>query len=333
MSSQTTAALGARRNGSPRFQGLLYSGRAAVTFLMASGRNPQEIGYSQTLLARGELQCLICPGSPTPRTVPLLLLIAVTYWKLTRCYTASSKPYPLNIPLVRLPTATGVLSWPSLWSWEQGAVTTVGANFGSGSLLKHTDFLNKQNMSNSLFLTHADITSYIKQYWAPNGMEPPTYKFVQAMDKMGHGRHLMRGLYRGIREHLLTSLTPLRTKWEEDLGRELRDREWAFLLASPKSNILAVPSACPRCAAGDTTLVHMLWRCTALSSYWPRIQGALEDLTERDPWHTFESCTLGLFPRPKGPKVMSAFADLSLLQAKRLLPGRWKSTMAPTIMQ
>lgn len=176
---------------------------------------------------------MLLPTGRIPHTLPSLLSTALLYWKQTLKYTKKAIPYSANIPLMVIPTATGIVTTKRLSSWTNEGVSTVGALFIEGTQTHHDNFQRAQGVPPTLFLLHAAVR-YIKQHWAPDGSEPPTHALVHAIHLIGEGRHFIRRLYRGIRTHSSTPLLLLRTRWSLDLNREFTDKEWASILEFPK---------------------------------------------------------------------------------------------------
>ncbi|KAJ1174517.1 hypothetical protein NDU88_006338 [Pleurodeles waltl] len=88
-------------------------------------------------------------------------------------------------------------------------------------------------------------------------------------------------------------------------------------------------AACPHCCAVGADLLHMLWSCPSLCSYWKEVVTCLSESTARRVPFTWEPCILGLFPRDKRHRAAVRFTDLGLITAKRLVTRRWKSPDPP----
>ncbi|KAJ1149846.1 hypothetical protein NDU88_002646 [Pleurodeles waltl] len=88
-------------------------------------------------------------------------------------------------------------------------------------------------------------------------------------------------------------------------------------------------AACPHCCAVGADLLHMLWSCPSLCSYWKAVVTCLSECTARRVPFTWEVCMLGLFPRGKEHRAAVRFTDLGLITAKRLVIRRWKSSDPP----
>lgn len=148
---------------------------------------------------------------------------------------------------------------------------------------------------------------------------------------MGHGRHLVCWLYRGLMEHLHIPLRPLRQKWETVFLRDLDYREWVLMVEHPRKvssycrlkviqlfilhHAYLTPkalqkmyntasSSCPRCPTQEADFIHMVWSCPVLRGYWMEVTLELYTLAERAPWDAIEACLLGLFPLPKKSKLL-----------------------------
>lgn len=91
-------------------------------------------------------------------------------------------------------------------------------------------------------------------------------------------------------------------------------------------------SACPRCHQTDADLLHVLWSCPSLQTYWREVTNALMKSTKTQIAFTCEVCILGLYVRTKKMKVNSRFKDLGLIVAKRLITRRWKNPTPPTAL-
>ncbi|KAJ1142323.1 hypothetical protein NDU88_008649 [Pleurodeles waltl] len=96
--------------GAPDFKAYFIAGQLQRMAYWLAGRNLHEIELTQSIIDRGRLHCLICPGFRTPEGLPLLLRVALQYWTLTLRYNTDTIPYASNIPLLELPTNVGILS-------------------------------------------------------------------------------------------------------------------------------------------------------------------------------------------------------------------------------
>lgn len=86
---------------------------------------------------------------------------------------------------------------------------------------------------------------------------------------------------------------------------------------------------CLRCGLGGGDLIHMLWACHKLTTYWEIITTHLAQCTDRTLQWNWEICLLGLYRRQKKHKVTNRFIDLGLIVAKRLITKRWKAPDPP----
>lgn len=170
--------------------------------------------------------------------------------------------------------------------------------------------------------------------------------------------HIVHWLVEALLTHVMKPMTALRLRWEVNRGKQWTDREWDTLLA----NATTVPrnakfkltqryitqraylspdklnkyfhtntAACPGCLQIDADLLHMLWFCTSISTYWQEVIAALEICINKTITRTWEVCILGLYPRSKKNRATSRFTDLGLVVAKRLITKRWKHTDPPVV--
>lgn len=58
-------------------------------------------------------------------------------------------------------------------------VHSVGDFFVDGELITHDAFVRVHGVPQTLFLTYAQITRYIRTAWDPSGQEPLTHGFNQ----------------------------------------------------------------------------------------------------------------------------------------------------------
>lgn len=86
------------------------------------------------------------------------------------------------------------------------------------------------------FLMHASWISLLQSRLGGGEdimQELQTNLVLQYIHVMGNGGHITRCFADALRLHTATDLTPLRTKWESDLGRSCTDTEWNTMLVSP----------------------------------------------------------------------------------------------------
>ncbi|KAJ1102045.1 hypothetical protein NDU88_007103 [Pleurodeles waltl] len=194
---------------------------------------------------------------------------------------------------------------------------------------------------------------------APQGTEPVTHETLQALHTMGHGRHLVRWIYRGIRAQFHISLDVLKATWVTDIGRDINDKEWSFSLQYAKQvsrntrfkliqfylfhQAYLTPHRlnriyhtttlhCPRSHAADADLLHVLWSCPSLTQYWNAIGATLAEIMDESIGLSPAFFLLGLHPWKRASKVRMRFMDLDLLLAKCQLTRCWKSPHAPSLL-
>lgn len=220
--------------GAPDFKAYYYSGQFQWLSFWLAGRNLQEIGYTSTQLHQGTLHRLLLPGKNPKVTGPPLLQLAIRCWKGALTYTKSAVPYAPNIPLLGISTPQGRMTRTRLQLWEEKGITEVGTFFQDGMLMDHETFRQFTDAPARLYMTHAAVSRFIKQAWAPQRAEPTQHALVHLIYYMGNGKHLVRWLYRGIRTHASITLLPLKEKWTESTGMEISDKAWDQIIEHPK---------------------------------------------------------------------------------------------------
>lgn len=88
---------------------------------------------------------------------------------------------------------------------------------------------------------------------------------------------------------------------------------------------------CPRCQENDAHLVHMLWSCPRLTTYWSQIINILSTIIPGQTLDTLGTGLLGVSIHGKSGKPMVRFLNLMLILAKRTITRRWKAKKAPTV--
>lgn len=261
-----------------------------------------------------------------------------------KIHTKTRSTYAPNILLIGLPLLSGVLSTRRIQLWKDNGIHDVSDLFEDGILINHDTFMTKHGVPNTLFLTHAHISNYIKKTWVPAGHEPATNEFVHMQYLMGNGGHLVRWLYKGMRLAAGTLLHSLREKWTVELGKELTDKEWEGMLEyprktsrNPKFKLIQLmmvhrayltpykinkmfPEAsdcCPRCQAPQAQLLHMIWDCPKLANYWCEVHKLLGNIVTHNNMNTPEYSILGVGLTGKNKKGPGCkFMNLALLLAK-----------------
>lgn len=129
-------------------------------------------------MERGVLHTLLLPNTRVPPDTPLLLRVALLYWKQALTYTKNKTPYAPNIPILGLKMPTGPVSTRRISAWTAARVDTVGMLFLDNTLMNYDTFVNERGVPRTMFILHANIVRYIKTTWAPNGTEPQTHALV-----------------------------------------------------------------------------------------------------------------------------------------------------------
>ncbi|KAJ1116850.1 hypothetical protein NDU88_005055 [Pleurodeles waltl] len=109
--------------------------------------------------------------------------------------------------------------------WEAAGVDTVGALFHDKVLKPFDHPHSEEGIPREHFIAHARLTVLLTKQWRMLDLEPAPYPLVHAIHVVSSGNNLITCLNRAL-EHLTTDpLQLLCKKWEQDVGRELQNKE------------------------------------------------------------------------------------------------------------
>ncbi|XP_056407014.1 uncharacterized protein LOC130298133 [Hyla sarda] len=149
----------------------------------------------------------------------------------------------------------------------------------------------------------------------------------------------------------------VRSKWERDLG-VLTDEEWSTVLALTPSlslsesnrlsqlffihRVYRTPSflhmigvrsdsACPRCGELEAHLVHMMWTCPCLLTYWTEVLQLIRTVYRVTVNRTPKECLLGLIGCGREPSLAEVGILRILYQARKLIAQYWIRSSPPGV--
>uniref|UniRef100_A0A803K169 Reverse transcriptase domain-containing protein n=1 Tax=Xenopus tropicalis TaxID=8364 RepID=A0A803K169_XENTR len=184
-------------------------------------------------------------------------------------------------------------------------------------------------------------------------LEDPLLSLIRS----GHKKCKISTLYKYIMDarQKLTTMK-CRESWEKDLGPILDD-QWKEVLASPitvsincrhemlqlylihrayytpaKLHKIYQESSplCFRCQAETGTLLHTLWSCPMLTTYWASILNKLNAVIDSDITPSPKVCILGITSSLELNQDLKTLITKALFQARRQLTLNWKGQTAPS---
>lgn len=155
-----------------------------------------------------------------------------------------------------------------------------------------------------------------------------------------------------------SSLTSIKTQWEEDLSEEIPDELQESILNRVHSSSLCanhgwiqckilhrtqwtkvrlskiysdVDPICDRCPQGPATLTHMFWFCPSLHRHWVQIIETISQVAGTAVKTVAITALFGPLPSPVHHLGYKAdFVAFVSLLARRLILMHWKSSEPPT---
>ncbi|KAJ1163832.1 hypothetical protein NDU88_004284 [Pleurodeles waltl] len=190
--------------------------------------------------------------------------------------------------------------------WEAAEVDTEGAFFHD-KVLKPFDHLHsEEGIQRRHFIAHARLTVLLTKQWRILDLEPARHLLVHVIHVIGSGKKLITLLNRALANTTTDPLQLLRRRWEQDVGRELQDKEW--------DRVLNYHNKISRNAC-----------------FWQQILGVITKLTQRLELYKAEGVLLGLFHLSKQAAVTYCFIDLALIIGRSAIDMGWKSPTLPKL--
>ena len=150
---------------------------------------------------------------------------------------------------------------------------------------------------------------------------------------------------------------PFKRSWEGDLGLEISEEDWTYILDMVHSSSICarhgvlqckilhrshytnaklakiypgVSDACYRCNQSPADLVHMMWSCPKLNTYWTEIFKTFQTVfcipVDPDP----RTAIFGISVDEDTTAAMRRVIAFTTLLARRLILFKWKHASPPS---
>lgn len=191
--------------------------------------------------------------------------------------------------------------------------------------------------------------------------EPSLSSIEQLMVNNLHSRGQISSLYglllTGSKENSLSYLSA----WKKDLQSDISIEDWekACLLAQTQTintrcKLLQykwllrtyitpvklhhfdpnIPDYCSKCMEEVGTLLHCMWSCRILQTFWKEVLDMISKLIEKDIPFDAKICLLHVYPENFPVTVKKRkLIHFCLLQAKHVIALKWKEIQGPTLSQ
>lgn len=247
------------------------------------------------------------PLARPPRPTQIHLALAHRCYRRSLYLTRHVSPYAPSIPIAGMPRRQTIVTEREFTSWHAAGLETLSDLYEDATLLSFETLTTEQQLPAGQFLLYNAVIRSLTDTWGDMTEEPPTHQLMQYLHIMGEGSHVIHWIVDALLIHTLQPMTKLREHWTVDRGRPWTEKEWSTILASstyiPRNakfrlihtyivqraylspdkinkyfNITT--SACPRCHQVDADLLHMIWSCTSLQTYWCGVADALTRSTK-----------------------------------------------------
>uniref|UniRef100_H2ZXL2 Reverse transcriptase zinc-binding domain-containing protein n=1 Tax=Latimeria chalumnae TaxID=7897 RepID=H2ZXL2_LATCH len=245
--------------------------------------------------------------------------------------------------------------------WLDRAIRRLDDVWGPEGLVSFASLQEKFALASSEFLHYLQLKNSLAQHKAltPGVMRASLINELQCTLKD------TRGTISKIYAFLLRAKSPnrdgTREAWERELGIPLLEEEWEEAMASTLSSDtdlwsrlvqfkivnriywtpaklavakLVSSDKCWRCGSENGTLLHMIWGCAELRSFWASICKLLKDLVGLDVGIKPLAYVLGVGIRDlKLSKWEANFLKQALTTTKRVILRHWRQSEAPTYQE
>lgn len=241
--------------------------------------------------------------------------------------------------------------------WADKGIAKIADLFQDGVLMSFEKIKQKFDLPAKHFFKYLQIRDFIHK--TQKNISLPKLSAIENIAVCVRQRGVISMFYKTLLLGTQESSEEKRLAWCIDLKQEITDSEWQTVCKKSQTQTcnaglkliqykwvmrlyitpevlhkfnVNTPDVCVKCVTCKGTLIHCLWSCTKLQSFWREVIQVLSAITETDLPLCPKLCILGLFPKDiKLNSTNRKMITLCLLQARRTIAHGWKSTLSPSV--
>uniref|UniRef100_A0A3P9MG76 Reverse transcriptase zinc-binding domain-containing protein n=1 Tax=Oryzias latipes TaxID=8090 RepID=A0A3P9MG76_ORYLA len=243
-------------------------------------------------------------------------------------------------------------------SWFQKGILTLSDLYDTNTIKSFEKLKQEFNLPRQDFWRYLQIRHLLVTTFGSVTTVPSSCNIIEDIKVALRRGHEAAAYYRMLLTMSDTNTLSLKTTWETDLNINLTEAEWNGITKNIKklsrelrtrlvqfkvlhriywtpSRLhkvgLSKTSACWKCQDATGTLLHMLWECPKVQSYWSSIHKEVEKVVGQDVPFQSRLFVLGdpsVLSRVSSP--LSQWIQTTVMLGRKLLVREWKGPSTPS---
>ena len=239
-------------------------------------------------------------------------------------------------------------------AWADNGVQKIGDLYAQGTLLTFNDLCAKYRIPKKHFFKYLQLKHFISSKSHQNAREPPLSCLEDIVLKHMNGKRQISILYAVFVSHDEESSHDRRRAWSLDIKEDIEEAEWATACRKAQTQTIntrmkllqhkwlmrtyitpeklnkwspGIPDTCVKCLTEKGTLIHCVWECPKLITFWKMVVDTLSRIVGTRIPCVAKLCILGIFPDCfSANSKTKTLVNFGLLQARRMVALSWKET-------
>lgn len=244
--------------------------------------------------------------------------------------------------------------------WKMKGIHTIKDLYVDGVLLAFRDLSDKYQLPVKHFFKYLQLKSFMSSKMN-DIMHVPKLSLLEEIICKKTEKGLLSKFYKLIMTNSKDSAIDRLNAWRKDIQEDIDENEWhgACLKAQKQSintrlkllqykwltrvyitpeklNRISknIPDVCTKCRADKGTLIHCMWECPNIQTFWRDVVKCLSDVFMIRIPLCAKICILGIYPAGLlQNKSRIKLLDFGLLHARRAIALNWKNMDSPSMKQ
>lgn len=334
-----------------------------IQFWMSSGPSESQPLWSlmeQSASSPVSLAALVCAPAPLSKkylTTNPVVSATLKIWAQFRLHFKHKANLPSS-PIAANPLFPPSMLDPAFLTWSGRGLTYVKDFFVNGTFLTFQLAVQQYSVPQTHFFRNLQVRDYVRKNFPSFPAQPDKDWIDECLHYDPSWRGSVSRLYQAIQSVSTPSLDHIKEQWQEELGREILDVNWEYVIGRIHSSSICIrhgvmqfkivhrlhlsrarlakiypntDPTCLRCHLEPGTLFHMFWSCSKLGTFWSQI---FDTYTQVFSTNVYPDPLIGIFGiAPLGSSFttsQSVVIAFTSMLARRLILLNWKSDTAPS---
>lgn len=238
--------------------------------------------------------------------------------------------------------------------WQLKGVNVIGDLYENGLFMSYSELVKKYNIGGQgNFWKYLQIRHCVKNKF--NASNNPVYAYLE-LPRVAQSASMC---YKSMLSVTADTCNNLKTIWQKDLGININDDDWRYIISNVGKNIrevrgkfiqykiihryyytpsrlyrmgIAGNNLCWKCNEEEGTYLHMIWECSLVHPFWCKILAILEEWMGSNLPVEPRLCLLGNKPMiPNIEKNKFTLIKIGCITAARMILRNWKCPKTPDL--